>query len=161
MKNITYFLAFGCILVTHSSFSQLKELVVLEEEMSHTIVMAHYLDVPDSHPNKWAEFEDNGKMYYKAYFNEGNNQIVIVYDEKGKVQERWELQETIPSIIEKFLKFEFGKYKAMNYRKVIQQDGEEYFAVDVDAKYRGYQKVKFHTSGEPFNDGLSQFVVNN
>ncbi|MEQ8238045.1 MAG: hypothetical protein RIA69_02480 [Cyclobacteriaceae bacterium] len=161
MKNLTYFLALGCILITHFSFAQLKETIIPEKAINSAIAMTHYVDEPDSHPYKWAKFEDDGKMFYKAYFNEETKKIVIVYSEEGKAQERWELQEKIPSIIENFLKLEFGKYKALNYRKVIQDDGEDYYAVDVDTKYRGYQRVKFHTSGKPFNDGLSQFVVNN
>jgi len=161
MKNLNYFLAFGCIFITLSSFSQLKETIIPESEINHSIAMTHYVDEPDSQPFQWAKFEDDEKMFYKAYLKEEYKKIVIVYDEAGKAQERWELQEKIPSVIENFLKLEFGKYKALNYRKVIQEDGDDYFAVDVDTKYRGYQKVKFHTSGKPFNDGLSQVVVNN
>jgi hypothetical protein len=163
MKNIKVILSLVVLsLVVFESNAQLKETQIMESEMDQSLLMKHYVNAPNFHPEKWASFEQSGNLYYKSYCTLEGKKIVVIYDQNGNQKETWELQENIPQIVTDYLKMELGKYKAKNYRKIIlNSDQEDYFAVDIDSKYRGYIKVKFYASGEPYLNGISQLAVSN
>lgn len=142
--------------------AQLKETTLLEESVDPSIVMKHYINEPNDKATSWAQFEENEQTFYKVYLIEDNLEKAIIYSADGLQLEKWEIISEVPKIITNYLTFEFGKYKIKNYRRV-EEIGKDsaYFAIDVNSRHRGYRRVKFYPSGEPYLNGITQTVVSN
>jgi len=118
MKNIKLILSFVLLsFVLFELSAQLKETQIMESEMDQSVLMKHYINAPNFHPEKWSSFEQSGDLYYKSYCTLENKKIVLIYDQSGTQKETWELQENIPQIVTDYLKMELGKYKAKTTEK--------------------------------------------
>ena len=145
-----------CIIVGASQFVSAQSRVVLEDELSLEVLKWHYFRYPKSVVSQWSIVEREEAPLFEGVFEFGGYETVAVYDAEGIiVEERLEMENSVPISLVHYLDDIYSKYKITSFLKIEDfVKSEVKYQMALKSKEKGEEVIEFDKNLIPFESNL-------